>query len=67
MAEHTRAQIRNEFRSKLDYAIRRADYEAFKEILTLAEIVPGSERYRSLEALFWSAVAEHRKSKHESP
>ena len=52
---------------KLDQAIRRGDYTAFKEILTLAEIVPGSDRYRSLEAEFWRAVAEYRRSRYGLP
>lgn len=56
----TRRQIKREIKPKLDQAIRRGDYEGFKEILTLAEIVPGSDLYRSLEAQFWRAVAERR-------
>jgi hypothetical protein len=48
----TRSQIKNEFAPKVAEAIRRADYDAFKEILSAAEIFPGSERFRSLEAEF---------------
>jgi hypothetical protein len=57
----TRKEIKEEIKPKLDYAIRRADYEGFKEILYLAEIVPGSDLYRALEAQFWRAVSERRK------
>ncbi|HMD87272.1 MAG TPA: hypothetical protein VKO18_21500 [Terriglobia bacterium] len=67
MAEFTRSEIHNEFKGKLDYAIRRADYEGFKELLSLAEIAPGSDRYRSLEAEFWRAVAVYRKNRREPP
>ena len=62
----TRREIKQEIKPKLDQAIRREDYEGFKEILTFAEIVPGSDLYRSLEAHFWRAVSEHRKNKQQS-
>jgi hypothetical protein len=65
MPEFTRSQIRYEFKRKLSDAVKREHYEAFKEILALAEIVPGSDRYRSLEAAFWRAVAEHRRKSSE--
>jgi len=64
--EFTRKQIKREFAPKLYEAIRRADYDAFKEILSEAEIVPGSGRYRFLEAEFWRAVAEREKNRRES-
>ena len=66
MLGFTRREIK-QLAPKLDQAIRRGDYTAFKEILTLAEIVPGSDRYRSLEAEFWRAVAEYRRSRHGLP
>ena len=62
----TRRAIKHVIKPKLDYVIRREDYEGFKEILTLAEIAPGSDRYRSLEAHFWSAVAERQKKRRQS-
>ncbi len=58
----TRREVKKEIKPKLDWAIRRGDYEMFKEILALAEIAPGTDLYRSLEAQFWSAVSERRKS-----
>jgi len=67
MAEFTRTEIRRDIKSKLAYAIRRGDYDIFKEILTLAQIVPGSDRYRSLESEFWRAVAERRKNNQGLP
>jgi len=66
MEGFTRREIK-QLAPKLGHAIRRGDYAAFKEILTLAEIAPGSDRYRSLEAEFWRAVAEYRRSRHGSP
>ena len=62
----TRREIKQEIKPKLDQVIRRGDYEGFKEILRLAEIAPGSDRYRSLEAHFWSAVAERQKKRRQS-
>jgi hypothetical protein len=62
MVEFSRSQIKNEIKPKLDYAIQREDFEMFKEILSLAGFVPGSEEFRSLEAHFWGAVAERRKA-----
>jgi hypothetical protein len=62
----TRREIKEEIKPKLDWAISRGDYEAFKEILTLAEIAPGSDLYRSLEAQFWRAVSERRKDRKKS-
>lgn len=59
----TRRQIKREIKPKLDEAIRRADYEGFKEILISCGISPGSERFRVLEASFWQAVSERRKMK----
>jgi hypothetical protein len=64
--ELTRREIKQEIRPKLDQAIRRGDYEGFKEILTLAEVVPGTDLHRSLEAQFWRAVSERRKSEQQS-
>lgn len=63
----TRREIKFEFLPKVREAIRRGDYNAFKEILALAGIIPGSDLYRSLEAEFWRAVAERRRNRSELP
>jgi hypothetical protein len=63
----TRREIKSEFAPKLREAIRREDYDAFRDILNVAQIVPGSERYRLLEAEFWRAVAQRRRNKHGLP
>jgi len=59
----SRREIAQQIKPKLDWAVRTGDYEGFKEILTLAEIAPGSDLYRSLEAQFWRAVSEHQKER----
>ena len=66
MSEITRKIVR-EVRPKLAEAVRRGDYEAFKEILSLAGIPLGSDEFRSYEAQFWRAVSEYRKSRQQSP
>jgi len=66
MSEITRKMVR-EIRPKLAEAVRRGDYEGFKEILSLAGIPLGSDEFRSYEAHFWRAVSEYRKSKQQSP
>ncbi len=65
--DFTRKEIKSTFAPKVDTAVRRADYNAFKEILSEAGIVPGSERFRLLEAHFWRAVAERRRSRRGLP
>ena len=66
MKELTRKQIQ-EVRPKFEEAVRREDFEAFKELLTLLDVAVGSERFRSLESQFWRAVAERRKSRQQRP
>lgn len=61
----TRKMTRKEARALLP-ALRRfimaGDFEGFKNALTCELGIPlGSQRFRSLEALFWQAVAERKK------
>lgn len=63
----TRKEIR-EIEPLIREAIRREDFEAYIEILTLRlGVERGSEQCRFFEAKFWAAVAEIRKSKMQQP
>jgi hypothetical protein len=63
----TRAEIKV-VKSKLRQAVRRGDYEGFKDALVSdLGIRVGSERFRALEAEFWKAVAEQRKIEMQKP
>ena len=60
----TRREIQ-QIKPKFEEAVRREDFEAFKELLTLLDVAVGSERFHSLESQFWRAVAERRKSRQQ--
>lgn len=66
MKDLTRREIKA-MRSKFEEAIRREDFEAFKQMLVSLGVAVGSERFRSLESQFWRAVAERRKNKQQQP
>jgi hypothetical protein len=66
MKDLTRREIK-QIRPKFEEAIRRGDFEAFKQILASLDVAVGSERFRSLESQFWRAVAERRKNKQQQP
>jgi hypothetical protein len=63
----TRREIR-EIEPLIREAVRREDFEAYMEILTLRlGVERGSDQCRFFESKFWSAVAEVRKNKMQRP
>ncbi len=60
MIELSRREIK-EIKRLITEAIRRRDFEGFKELLVgRLKIAQGSDEFRSYEALFWKAIAERR-------
>jgi hypothetical protein len=60
----TRREIRGHLKQKFDDAVRRESHQDFMDLVTsVLGIQPGSDDCRFLEAKFWTAVAERRKSK----
>ena len=66
MKELTRKEVK-QIRPRFEEAVRREDFEVFKELLTGLDVAVGSERFRSLESQFWRAVAERRKNRQQQP
>ncbi len=63
----TRKEVR-EIEPLIREAVRREDFEAYMELLTLRlGVERGSEQCRFFEAKFWTAVAEVRKSRMQRP
>jgi|GEM_PF-1510804 hypothetical protein len=63
----TRAEIQL-IKKKLRQATKTGDYEVFRDaLINDLGIRPGSERFRSLEAEFWKAVADYRKLETQKP
>ncbi len=63
----TRKEVR-EIEPLIRQAVRREDFDAYMEILTLRlGVERGSEQCRFFEAKFWTAVAEIRMSKMQQP
>jgi hypothetical protein len=63
----TRREVR-EIEPLIREAVRREDFEAYMEILTLRlGVERGSDQCRFFESKFWSAVAEVRKNKMQRP
>jgi hypothetical protein len=60
MSDFTRRDFR-EIAPLIREAIRREDFEGFKEILVgKLKIAQGSDDFRSYEALFWQAIGARR-------
>ena len=63
--EFSRREIKETFKKKLDEAVRKENFEAYRELLILARKRPGSDEFRSLEAKYWQILAEKRRRKSE--
>jgi hypothetical protein len=62
MEDFSRKQAKK-FKPKINAAVRHYDYDAFRAILIELGVEPGSDRFRSLEADFWRAVAAKKRER----